>query len=206
MSYVNGRLPDSVLAPIPGGRLRKDAAAAWNAMCAEAVQRGMAVPQPTSPRVAYRTLAEQQYFWELYKSGRGNLAAVPGTSNHGWGLAVDVATQAQRQTIDRIGEKYGWAKKWSDAPSEWWHLKWREGDYPAVKAHSSDPTLKRGQVGPSVIRAKKLLYDKGLRGFGSRFNPYFSRATASAVRRFQLAHDLKGDGVIGAATWKALKS
>jgi peptidoglycan hydrolase-like protein with peptidoglycan-binding domain len=29
-----------------------------------------------------RTRAEQQYLWDLYQSGQGNLAAYPGTSNH----------------------------------------------------------------------------------------------------------------------------
>ena len=40
----------------------------------------------------FRTMAEQQYFWDLYQSGQGNLAAQPGFSNHQGGLAVDFDT------------------------------------------------------------------------------------------------------------------
>lgn len=40
----------------------------------------------------FRTAAEQQYFWDLYQSGQGNLAAQPGYSNHQEGLAVDFDT------------------------------------------------------------------------------------------------------------------
>jgi hypothetical protein len=43
-----------------------------------------------------------------------------------------------RSIVDRIGAKYGYAKKWSDAPTEWWHLKWRPGIYAAV-ARELDP-------------------------------------------------------------------
>jgi len=115
MAYRNGRLPDSVLAPIAGGRLRKDAAAAWNAMNVEARKQGVEL-RPTGSRSSYRTYAEQLGFWELYQQGRGALAARPGTSNHGWGLAVDVPTVAMQNMINRIGAPFGWQKAWSDAP------------------------------------------------------------------------------------------
>ena len=36
-----------------------------------------------------RSRAEQEFLYELYLSGRGNLAAVPGTSRHETGRAVD---------------------------------------------------------------------------------------------------------------------
>src|SRR5437764_4461271 len=95
----NGRLPDSELGPIPGGRLRKDAAASWRRMRAKIGKETGVWICPTSSRTAYRTLDEQQYFWNLYRSGRGSLAAQPGTSNHGWGTTVDLATPAMRRAI-----------------------------------------------------------------------------------------------------------
>ena len=67
--------------------------------------------------------------WALYQSGRGNPAARPGTSNHGWGTAVDFATPAMRAMVNRIGAKYGWSKQWSDAPSEWWHVLYQAGHW-----------------------------------------------------------------------------
>jgi hypothetical protein len=141
----NGRLPPSELAPIQNGQLRRDAAGAWNAMNVEARAKGTPL-RPTGPRSSYRTYAQQVELYDLYRSGRGSLAAWPGTSNHGWGLAVDVASQDMRAMINRIGEPYGWAKKWSDAQSEWWHIKWREGSW-----SGPDPGPHGGSVAPAPV-------------------------------------------------------
>lgn len=122
----NGQLPPEALAPIAQGQLERTAAAAWNAMNVEARANGLQLV-PTGSRSSYRTYAQQVELYNAYLNGTGNLAAVPGTSNHGWGLAVDLATTQMRSMVDRIGRKYGWAKEWSDAPSEWWHLKYRSG-------------------------------------------------------------------------------
>jgi LAS superfamily LD-carboxypeptidase LdcB len=124
----NGQLPPSSLAPIYRGQLRKDAAAGFNAMNVEARKLGVEL-YPTGSKSSYRTYAQQQELRALYLSGRGNLAAVPGTSNHGWGTAVDFATPAMRAMVDRIGTKYGWSKQWSDAQSEWWHILYQAGHY-----------------------------------------------------------------------------
>lgn len=128
MAFENGRLPDAALSPILNGQLRKDAAAAWNAMNVESRKLGLAL-RPTGSKSSYRTYEQQVELYLAYQRGTGNLAAKPGTSNHGWGLAVDLASQEMRTMVDRIGEKYGWAKRWSDAPSEWWHIKWLEGHW-----------------------------------------------------------------------------
>lgn len=103
---------------------------------------------PTGSRSSYRSYQQQVDLWNDYQAGRGNLAARPGTSNHGLGLAVDVASQAMRGMIDRIGRKYGWAKDWSDAPSEWWHLKYRAGVW-----SGSDPGPKGAP--PAVVEAAR---------------------------------------------------
>lgn len=109
----NGRLSASALSPIGGGYyLAKPAARAFLAMSAEARRR---FGTPITVVAAYRDYARQVYFWDLYLSGRGNLAAHPGTSNHGWGLAVDLASPHMRWIVDQIGAKYGFAKRWSDA-------------------------------------------------------------------------------------------
>ena len=84
---------------------------------------------PSGSMSSYRTYDQQVYLYNEYLAGRGALAAVPGTSNHGWGLAVDLATTDMRSMLDRIGTKYGWSKATSDAQSEWWHIKWVEGSW-----------------------------------------------------------------------------
>jgi hypothetical protein len=129
---INGRLPRSQLARIKGnGWLRKDAARAYNAMASAAARDGVDLSiWEQSVRRTYRPLTAQQLAWSIYPRGQ---AAVPGTSNHGWGLAVDLMNLTQRRWIDRHGARYGWSKRWSDAQHEWWHLKYRPGVYKPPK-------------------------------------------------------------------------
>ena len=130
---ANGRLPASQLATIHGGaKLAKEAAGAFNAMDPEAVRR---FGRHIGVRDAYRILGapgdlargrwSQWAAWERHQQG-GNLAARPGTSNHGMGLALDL-TPDGIWIVNQIGAKYGWAKRWSDAPTESWHFKYKPG-------------------------------------------------------------------------------
>jgi hypothetical protein len=83
------------------------------------------------------------YFWRLFQSGRGALAARPGTSNHGLGVAVDVPTTRMAQLINQYGAEFGWQKRWSDAPSEWWHFKYApQNDRHKGQAPSNAPKQK----------------------------------------------------------------
>ena len=133
----NGRLPANILLGIPGGRLERDTALSWLRLRAYIGQKSGVWICPTSSRCSYRPYADQLYFWNLYRSGRGTLAAYPGTSNHGWGTTVDTATQTMARLINQYGAEFGWQKRWSDAPSEWWHFKYspqndkHKGQHPA---------------------------------------------------------------------------
>ena len=83
--YPNGLIPPSAMCPlgVGGHQLRCDAAAAYRAMStAFAAEMG----GPICITDSYRTYASQV---DLY-GRKPALAAVPGTSNHGWGLAVDL--------------------------------------------------------------------------------------------------------------------
>lgn len=124
----NGKYPDSALAPIYQGQLIIEAAAGWNALNVEARDNGVEL-YPTGSMSSYRTYDQQVYLYQQYLNGTGNLAAVPGTSNHGTGIAVDLATTEMRDMVDRIGAKYGWSKSWSDAQGEWWHICYQSGHY-----------------------------------------------------------------------------
>lgn len=131
----NGKLKSSELSPITicanGQRayLANDAARAFNAMNAESERRFNVTLKVDTPAEAYRTYAEQVLLYSLYKEGKGNLAAKPGTSNHGEGIAIDCLNQQMREIVDKIGVDFGWSKNWSDAPTEWWHIKWKAGNY-----------------------------------------------------------------------------
>jgi cell wall-associated NlpC family hydrolase len=83
--YPNGLIPPSAMCSLGTGshQLRCDAAAAFRAMAAAyAASFGAQLCVTDS----YRTYASQV---RLYGE-KPALAAVPGTSNHGWGLAVDL--------------------------------------------------------------------------------------------------------------------
>jgi cell wall-associated NlpC family hydrolase len=83
--YPNGLIPPSAMCPIGVGshQLRCDAAAAFRAMSAAYASSFGA---PICVTDSYRTYASQV---RLYGE-KPALAAVPGTSNHGWGLALDL--------------------------------------------------------------------------------------------------------------------
>jgi hypothetical protein len=209
---ANGKLRKSQLTNIAGGgQLRADAAEAWNAFAAYVKKHHNQNVQVTdsyrplgSPGDLRRGKWSQWAAWERYQNG-GNLAARPGTSNHGLGLALDVPYQTQK-LIANYGAQFGWSKKWSDAPSEPWHFRWKEGNYPAVKKWRQDPVLSRGDRHNSVITLKKLLrkngyWPKWVRADSRSFNRY----TEKKVKEFQKAKRLTADGVVGPGTWKALR-
>jgi hypothetical protein len=207
---TNGRLSRSTLAPIPGPTpgstcyLRKDAAAAWNAMNEESKRRYGITLRPLGMMSAYRTYDQQVYLWNTVAHAHDpNWVARPGTSNHGWGIAVDLQTRQMRWVIDQIGRKYGYAKAWSDAPVEWWHIRYRPGVW---KGKTFKP-LRHNSQGPRVKWVQRRLRSKGFKsvpGKGKKGYGFFGKTTVSAVKRFQKAHKLKADGVVGPTTWRAL--
>lgn len=83
--FANGQIPATSLCPLDaaGQLLRCDAAVAWNGMStAYQVSSG----SPLCITDSYRTLDAQVRL----RAEKPTLAAVPGTSNHGWALAVDL--------------------------------------------------------------------------------------------------------------------
>jgi LysM repeat protein len=100
--------------------LASNAAAAWEALRQESLRLYGIDLYPDGTLSGYRSYAQQLYLYNLYLSGQGNLAAVPGTSSHEYGIALDVAEPYMRTVVDQIGANYGWAK--TEAPDEWWHV------------------------------------------------------------------------------------
>jgi LysM repeat protein len=100
--------------------LASNAAAAWEAMRQESLRLYGIDLYPDGTLSGYRSYAQQLYLYNLYLSGQGSLAAVPGTSSHEYGIALDLAEPYMRTVLDQIGASYGWAK--TEAPDEWWHV------------------------------------------------------------------------------------
>lgn len=85
----NGQIPESRLCRLPGGfSLRGDAAEAWWRL-AQRYESGL--DESLCVTGGYRSLEAQRRLYAI----KPGLAARPGTSNHGWGVAVDVCGGAQ---------------------------------------------------------------------------------------------------------------
>jgi hypothetical protein len=177
----NGKLTPAELTPIPGGELANEAAHAWNAPGGPA-DRGL---RPAGPISSYRTLAEQEQTWATYKAG-GPLAAYPGTSNHGLGLAIDLRKFWMRVKLLVFGAKYGWKK--TEAFSEWWHFNYVGGGH-----HK----LRRGDRGRWVGRYRaRLRY----LGYGMPQGRNFDVCMKHHVETFQRHHRLPVSGQIDGPT------
>jgi LysM repeat protein len=125
---VNGRLPFSLQMPIYSPRgpafLVPNAARAWEAMRQASVRELGIDLYPFGPDSAYRSYGKQVESWRIFRAG-GPEAAPPGTSAHGLGKAVDLASLEMRRAIDVLGPRFGWAK--TEAPTEWNHVNYVGG-------------------------------------------------------------------------------
>lgn len=118
--YDNGRIPAGALTEIgsTGHRLAAPAAAAMEGLLRKARQDGVTIGITDS----YRSYDEQVDLARrkgLY--AQGGLAAAPGTSDHGWGLAVDLDLDAKAQAWMRANAgRFGFTE---NTPREPWHWK-----------------------------------------------------------------------------------
>lgn len=127
--FPNGLIPDRYLCrlPQPGRKLRADAALGFYKLNA-AYKRRFRVNMCL--RDSYRSLAQQQ---SLYASRPPGYAASPGSSNHGWGTAVDICGGVQNQGTVQFNWvranslKYGWFHPaWAySSPFEPWHWEYQ---------------------------------------------------------------------------------
>lgn len=157
-SEKNGKIKPALLKKIkPTGQLHHLAARSWHALREAAWDAGVQL----SLSQGYRTYDQQVALFESryttdvlpgrptkrwqgqvwYQRPKTAMAAVPGTSNHGWALALDLAIDADGdeafewpvKSIDKKAvnwllknaEAYGWA--W-ELQSEPWHLVYVAGD------------------------------------------------------------------------------
>jgi LAS superfamily LD-carboxypeptidase LdcB len=155
---MNGILDKSLLRDIkPTGQLHHIAARCWHAMRSAAWKDGIQL----SLSQGYRTYKEQEMLFrsryttnvlpgrptkrwngELwYQKPKTAMAATPGTSNHGWALALDLAIDADgdeafewpvksldKKAVDWLlknADKFGFS--W-ELQSEPWHLVYVAGD------------------------------------------------------------------------------
>ena len=146
-----GELGPELLRPIEGkGKLHHCAADAYEAMDAAANEEGIDL-SPTSQADTYRSLEMQEYgFYQRFtdepkpalmkqkprvykgkawylKKGCAPLA-VPGTSQHNYGVAIDIkdASGARLEWLAKNAVSFGFS--WEVLPEEPWHLRYVAGD------------------------------------------------------------------------------
>ena len=116
--HGNGKVPADALSPIAGSdhRLWTPAARSFEALRAAAERDGVSIKITDSYR-SFESQVDVARRKGLYN--QGGLAAVPGTSKHGWGMALDLGLDAKAQSWMRehAGE-YGFVE---DVPREPWH-------------------------------------------------------------------------------------
>ncbi|MFT4295648.1 MAG: peptidoglycan-binding protein [Micropruina sp.] len=198
------------LVPVPGGKLRSDAAASYGRMLAAGMPAG-------GIDVYSRTMAQQQALYDAYRAGRGPVAAKPSrTAPHIMGVAMDAHTTTggkyapsgahswlaqgtdggkSPREIGRAeycrANDYGWRRT---VPSERWHWQY---DSARDKARA----LRVGSTAKfAVADAQRLL--------GVTADGVFGSKTEAAVEAAQRAAGFPAsavDGVIGAKTWPILK-
>jgi zinc D-Ala-D-Ala carboxypeptidase len=118
VEYGNGRIPASALENVAGTRFEmwKPAAGSLGNLIAAAKRDGVTVGITET----YRSYAEQVDIARrkgLYS--QGGLAAKPGTSEHGWGMAADLDLDATALTwMRKHAGEYGFTE---DTPREPWH-------------------------------------------------------------------------------------
>lgn len=193
-TYTNGNVPKALLAPLDGENygdavLRLDAAAAWNRARAEVKAKTGIV---LTVRGWNRSLAEQErFFFERYSrqaSGGGRFgdirwykgvryvrtsgapAAIPGTSNHGWGLAVDIddfgayrtAGNARSRLANPILEKHGWTDDEGSSIGEPWHRVYKPERDTQKNAKPAAPTQEEPDM--NTTQARELNETRAIAG------------------------------------------
>ncbi|WP_299040127.1 M15 family metallopeptidase [uncultured Pseudokineococcus sp.] len=120
-AYGNGKVPEDQLVEIgragSGERLWGPAAAAFDEMAAAARADGVSFRINDS----YRSYEDQVSMAERKGlRSQGGLAAAPGTSSHGWGMAVDLGLDGRAQSWMRENAgAHGFAETVSGEPWHW---------------------------------------------------------------------------------------
>jgi hypothetical protein len=140
----NGNLPDSQLVTVGQGnhKLQPNAAAAYEAMVQAAKQDGVSwsISDSYRPYAAQVKVAQEK---GLYS--QGGLAARPGTSNHGWGTALDLGGGAnsrgtkQNDWLMSNAGRFGF----STIPREPWHWEYKGAGAAVASAGRPEATPQR---------------------------------------------------------------
>jgi len=245
-SFDNGQIPGSFLAPcgLRNFVMVQPAASAMRAMVAAAAGDGVTL----SATGTWRSFDQQKQlfvsryvthdtggpkkvwngvvYWQLPKVAS---AAVPGTSNHGLGLAVDLShsptvpiTEGALRWLANHGPSFGY---FNSVKSEAWHWSYclgddapsgitappataSDADWAAIAAadakFSSIPFPGELRFGAEGEAVKAVQFKLIASGQHIAVSGDFDGPTQSAVQAFQRSRGLTDDGRVGKKTWGAL--
>ncbi len=129
-AYQDGR-PYPIKVVLIGGKpVAKATAHAFLKMQAAAQSAGVEL----SLTSGFRTMAEQSHLYQCFKNqscNNGNIAALPGYSNHQNGLALDLSTSSW---LTRNASRFGFART---VPKEAWHFEFHGKDPGGPCSHGS---------------------------------------------------------------------
>jgi hypothetical protein len=157
---TNGYIPSSLLVDVSGrgDYLEPTAAYWWLRMrqdCFNATGRWI---NPAPGSSAYRPYYLQQEFYNDYINGHGNVAAYPGTSNHGWGRAIDLtgyeSSSAVWNWLQAYAPNYGYNWATGQASGERWH--WESLSTPGTHPAPIPPKPKEDKVVQSYHREDRV--------------------------------------------------
>lgn len=202
--YRNGYIPQSAMRQLraePGDYMRIDAADALDALATAfraRFSKGLSVSE------AYRSYVTQKNYRDLYLAGRGNIAAIPGTSIHGWGLAVDLGSGVNRfkspehNWMLENAPKFGFDNDRGRADGEAWH--WEYGNKTTWSADNFLP------IDNVVVSEEVRAVQESLAYLGYKIvvDGIAGKNTTATVKQFQTDNNLTADGLVGPATQTTL--
>jgi Putative peptidoglycan binding domain len=160
------------------------------------------------------TINQPQMYWKDIGTSVGEVFAHSYLYNRVWGRPIFPVGQTYGgpgrtplRLFRRYSATYGTVPSWWDwqetSVPEWGALGARIGHrpLPAVDAEVEYPLLKIGAKGDLVVEAQERLVTAGQE---IEVNGLFNRAMRRAVRAFQEAQGMAGDGRLGTETWVRL--
>lgn len=188
-SFENARIPEKALTAVEGTEflMEPHAAVALRNMIDAARKDGINLVIGNT----YRDWAAQASAYSAYVAGEKSApVAEPGTSNHGWGLAVDLAS------IESGGPEFAWLRKnagsfgfsnpWVEGPQdtdsvEPWHWEYAQTDVGDVKGGFTAPVKRGTRVKQTPIQHNQALAPlsllSGVPAFASVMDSLFSPDT-----------------------------
>lgn len=197
MTIVNGKIPLSYLDRAYRSTLylAPGCNSAWKDFATEVYNRTGIWPKISSPDGAYRSYARQVYWYQHYLTYGSPVAAYPGTSNHGLGMAIDIYNYRSfsHTFLVEIGKKHGFIY---DTASERWHMK-----FTGLPRYNTNIVIGKDMMYPFVITdvkgTPKYLFDAGKsqflpvpEGHGGQIEAAFGKFTKISQSTMNLIIDM----------------